>query len=72
MVDSLEMPNDSIMAPVLDPTEVQAQTISQYLQERGVPDYLLEAKGYADLELLHIDGSEEERKLNHRVEIRVL
>ena len=71
-VDSLEIPQDSVMLPVIDPTEVQAQTISQYLQERGVPEYLLEAKGFADTEMLFIDGSEEERKLNQRVEIRVL
>jgi len=71
-IDSLPIPQYIPAEPKLDPTEIQAQAISRYLQERGVPDYLLEPKGYADSQPVAVNDTEEQRKLNRRVEIRIL
>ena len=56
----------------MDPTEIQAQAISRYLQERGVPEYLLAPKGYADSIPVAPNDTEEQRILNRRVEIKIL
>jgi len=68
MVDSSDV---SSGAPPSDPTEVRAQVISGYLQERGVPEYILTAKGYADTAPIVIDP-DKDPLLNRRVEIRIL
>jgi outer membrane protein OmpA-like peptidoglycan-associated protein len=72
IVDSLETATEVNLVPPPDPTEVRAQAISNYLQERGVPDYVLEAKGYADFEPIAKDDFDEQPLLNRRVEIRIL
>ncbi len=71
-LDSLQIPKDTIVEPMPDPTEIQAQAISRYLQERGVPEYLLEPKGYADSQPVAPNDTEEQRLLNRRVEVIVL
>ena len=70
-VDSLGVPQE-LPAPPPDPTEVRAEAISRYLQDRGVPEYLLEAKGYADSEPISADESQQEILKNRRVEVRIL
>lgn len=71
IVDSLQTTAVDL-APPPDPTVVRAQAISSYLQERGVPDYVLQTKGYADSVPIAKDVSEEHSLLNRRVEIRIL
>ena len=71
-LDTLQIPKDTIVEPMPDPTEIQAQAISRYLQERGVPEYLLEPKGYADSQPVAPNDTEEQRLLNRRVEVIVL
>ena len=72
IVDSLQLPQEIVPEPVMDPTEIQAQAISRYLQERGVPEYLLAPKGYADSIPVAPNDTEEQRILNRRVEIKIL
>ncbi|GJM28640.1 MAG: hypothetical protein DHS20C17_12750 [Cyclobacteriaceae bacterium] len=72
VVDSVEMqPEDKQVN--LDPTEIQAQAILTYLQERGVPEYVVETKGYADTQpIIPEDAPEEQQVLNRRIEVRVI
>ncbi len=58
--------------PPPDPTEVQAETIVQYLLRKGVPEHLLVAKGYADTQPIAPNDTEQNRQLNRRIEIRIL
>jgi hypothetical protein len=71
-VDSVQVPDEMLIEPEPDPTEMKAQAISKYLQERGVPEYLLKATGYGDSRPVVSGDSEEERLQNRRVEIRIL
>ena len=67
--------SDSVLVelpPPPDPTEIQADAILQYLLQKGVPEHLVVAKGYADTQPIAPNDTEENRKLNRRVEIRVL
>jgi len=72
IVDSLQIPQQMVTEPPPEVTELQAEAVSKYLQERGVPEYLLVPKGYADEQPLVPNETEEQRILNRRVEIKVL
>ena len=72
IVDSLETAAEVILAPPPDPTEIRAQAISSYLEERGVPDYILMVKGYADTAPLVAIDPARDPLLNRRIELKIL
>jgi hypothetical protein len=67
IVDTLRVQSEIVVLPLPDPTEVQAQVIASYLKERGVPDYVMDSKGYADSEPISTDSAQS----NRRVELRI-
>ncbi len=74
-IDSTVIDEDqafTLLPPAPDPTELRAKAIADYLISRGVPEYLLEIKGYADSQPVAPNDTEENRLLNRRVEIRIL
>lgn len=72
IIDSLQIPEEVATVPPPDVTALRAEAVSKYLQERGVPDYLIIPKGYADEHPIGPNETEEQRMLNRRVEIKVL
>jgi outer membrane protein OmpA-like peptidoglycan-associated protein len=70
IVDTLSIEQDEIPLP-LDPTEERALAITTYLEQRGVPDYVLDVKGYADTEPLTTSGDPDSLLQNRRVELRI-
>lgn len=70
-IDSLQTEGVPV-SPPLDVTEIQARAISKYLEERGVPEYVVEVKGYADSEPLDTDDPNADPLVNRRVELKVL
>ena len=73
VVDTLNIQPELPVLPPPDPTEVRAQVIASYFLDRGVPDYVLDSKGYADSEplLTNSEPSEEATGQNQRVELRI-
>jgi len=70
-IDSVTM-EPEIVEPAPDPTELQAVAISAYLEERGVPDYIVQTRGYADTQaIVPPDAPEEQQRLNRRIEVVV-
>ncbi len=72
VIDSLLLPQEILTQPALDPTEIKAQAISRYLQERGVPEYILKIKGYADSIPAAPNHTEKSKMLNDRVAVKIL
>jgi hypothetical protein len=72
IVDSLNFEQE-IEEPYLDPTEVQAQTLSTYFRERGVPEYIVQTKGYADSQpIVPEEAPQEDQLLNRRYQVKVV
>ncbi len=72
MVDSVTM-EPQVDSLEVDPTEIQARAIANYMIERGVPEYIVQTRGYADTEpIIPPEAPEEKQKLNRRIEVRVI
>ncbi len=72
LVNSVDSVHQELPSPPRDLTEIQAEVISHYLQQRGVPDYILTVKGYADSEPLVENENSTDSLQNRRIELKVL
>ena len=68
IVDTLRAQSEIVVLPPPDPTEVQAQVIASYLKERGVPDYVMDSKGYADSEPISTESTPADRRVELRIQ----